>query len=293
MSLLDFISENGHSAFEKSAKEGRDKSLDKDFSPEAFGSDTTNIDSLKTPFTYSELNNSLRDYALPDDMVLNAISRACDFFNLPEVPVYNSESVCVWPKDNATLSDDVFGFNRQELINLGIKGEDSLTLIYTHECAHRALQGKMTDAWKEELACDFFSGLNAGMNNINLDNVEAALGSTDGGTTHPHGALRAQFIEAGQNLAQEMRQNNEDITFEKCLSKFEQYFQEKSGLIAEYRSRFDPYYFSLDNVSPTSDLEKGFVNDKDWHLDEARKAAERGDQKAARDHISAANMCSK
>lgn len=296
MSSLGFFNEKHNDvrldSFEKSVSEICPETLNKDFSPEAFYSERfRSIDSLNTQS--ESLNNTFRDCVLPDDMVLQAVSRACEFFNIPEVPVYNSDSVCVWPKDNKILNDDIFGFNRQELMELGVRGEDSLTLIYTHECAHRALQGKMKDAWEEELACDFFSGLNAGLNNINIDNVEASLGSTEGGPTHPHGALRVQFIEAGQKLAHEMQLDNNDITFEDCLSKFEKYYQEKSGLVAEYRDRFDPYYFNMDESVSTSNTYKGFVNDKDWHLEEARKATERGDQKAARVHIDAANMCSK
>lgn len=270
--------------------------IESEFSPDAFEENVPPTKDVVTfPMSYDELNTTMRDVALPDDMVMNAISRACEFFGLPEVPVYNAESVCVWPSDNTTFSDDAFGFNREQLMDMGVRGEDSLTLVYTHECAHRALQGRMTDAWKEELACDCLSGFNAGLNNINLDNVEAALGSTEGGTTHPHGALRAQFIEEGRRMAQEMQANGEQLTFENCMAKFEQYFSDKSSLIAEYRDRFDPYYFSLDaNMSETTiDDSKGFVNDKDWHLEEARKATERGDIKAAKDHISSANMCSK
>ena len=38
---------------------------------------------------------------------------------------------------------------------------------------------------------------------------------------------------------------------------------------------------------------KGFVNDKEWQLKEARKAAERGDISKAKDRLKSADMCSK
>lgn len=51
-------------------------------------------------------------------------------------------------------------------------------------------------------------------------------------------------------------------------------------------------YNKWSNMTPCEDF-KGFINDKDWHLDEARKATERGDHKDARDHIRSAEICSK
>ena len=80
------------------------------------------------------------DFILPDTMVHDAIEHACTFFNLPEVPVVDSTGVCVWPNTPGTPFDDVFGFDRAQMMEMGIQGEDALTLVYTHECAHRALQ---------------------------------------------------------------------------------------------------------------------------------------------------------
>lgn len=199
------------------------------------------------PMSYEEMNSAFRDVALPNDMVMKAVKQACEFFNLPEVPVVDADDVCVWRSGDLAFNDDVFGFNRQQLADMGVRGQDSLTLVYTHECAHRVFQGKMDDAWKEELACDFFAGVNAGLNNINLDNVEAALGSCIGSPTHPNGALRASFIEEGYRMANEMGIKVETVTFENGMAQFEQYFQDKAGLIGEYRDRFDPYHFSIDD----------------------------------------------
>ena len=183
--------------------------------------------------------HQLNDAILPDDMVLNAVHRACDFFGIPEVPVINAHGACVWPNDTDTYDDDVFGFNREQLMSLGISGEDSLTLIYTHECAHRTLQGSYNDAWEEELACDYFAGLHAGLRGINIDNFEAALGSTEGGSTHPNGALRANFIEYGKQVAQELIDRGIEPTYDQCLERLNQHIVEKGGLISEYREHFE------------------------------------------------------
>ena len=201
------------------------------------------------------------DFLLPDEMVLSAVTRSCDFFNLPEVPVIHADGTCVWPNDTTTYADDVLGFNRAELMSMGISGEDSLTLIYTHECAHRTLQGAYNDPWEEEIACDFFAGVHAGLRDINIDNFEAALGATTGGASHPAGALRAEFIEYGQKIADEMQERGIEVTYEGCRERLNQHLEEKEGLIAEYRQRIDPTYHGLieDTIiaqGDTSELDK-------------------------------------
>lgn len=185
------------------------------------------------------------DFLLTDEMVLSAVTRSCDFFNLPEVPIIHADGTCVWANDTTTYADDVLGFNRAELMSMGISGEDSLTLIYTHECAHRSLQGAYNDPWEEELACDFFAGVHAGLRDINIDNFEAALGATAGGASHPAGALRADFIEFGQQIADEMQERGIEVTYEGCLERLNQHLEDKDGLIAEYRQRIDPTYHGL------------------------------------------------
>lgn len=245
---------------------------------------------------------ALNDIILPDEMVVSAVQRACDFFNIPEIPVINAEGTCVWPGDSTTLEDDVFGFNREELMSLGISGEDSLTLIYIHECAHRTLQGAYNEPWEEELACDFFAGIHAGLNHINIDNFEASLGTTEGGSSHPNGALRAEFIEYGEEVAKEMLERGIEITYDGCLERLNNHLEDKEGLIDEYRSRIDPEYTEEEH-NATNPSFKGFVDDKawhekqakenlewaNWHRSQAEKAADRGDHASAKDHISRAN----
>lgn len=180
------------------------------------------------------------DLILPDEMVLNAVHRACDFFHLPEVPTVNAEGTCVWPNSPGTPFDDVFGFNRHELMELGIQGEDSLTLIYSHECAHRALQSyNNLDPWEHELACDFFAGVHAGMKDIDIDNFQDALGGTNGGNTHPVGSLRADFIEYGKHIAKEMDARHIPLTFEGCLARFNAHLIEEDATISQCREEMN------------------------------------------------------
>lgn len=200
--------------------------------------DFNNFDMNGPTFGSSFNASHSNDAMLPDEMVVSAVTKACDFFGIPEVPVINAEGTCVWPNDSSTYDDDVFGFNREQLMELGVSGEDSLTLIYTHECAHRTLQGAFNDSWEEELACDFFAGVHAGMKGMSIDNFEASLGQLPGSDSHPNGALRADFIEFGQQVAQEMHDRHIEPTYENCLARLNYHLEDKGGLIAEYRERF-------------------------------------------------------
>lgn len=243
----------------------------------------------------SEINNLIHDsndMMLPDDMVLSAVTRACDFFGLPEVPVINAQGTCVWPNDSSSYEDDVLGFNREQLMSLGVSGEDSLTLIYTHECAHRTLQSTYTDEWEEELACDFFAGVHAGMKGMNIDNFEASLGQTPGGDSHPNGALRADFIEYGKQIAEEMQARGVEVTYEGCIARLNQHLVDKEGLIAEYRDRFSADGIMADGEIPIDKGVKGAtMADVEWYEHQARisSGAEQAhwikEAKWARDHL--------
>lgn len=217
------------------------------------------------------LSHDIHDMTLPDEMVLSAVTRACEFFGIPEVPVVNAQGTCVWPNDSTTYEDDVFGFNREQLMSLGISGEDSLTLIYTHECAHRTLQSTYTDDWEEELACDFFAGIHAGLKGMNIDNFEASLGQTPGGDTHPNGALRAEFIEYGKQVAEEMQARGVEVTYEGCIARLNQHLEEKDGLIDEYRERFCSNGLIEDgNAFVNKGVKGATMADVEWYEHQAR-----------------------
>ena len=217
--------------------------------------------------------NSTNDCCLPDEMVVDAVRRACDFFKIPEVPIVNAQGTCVWPNGTDTYNDDVFGFNRDQLMQLGISGVDSLTLIFTHECAHRALQGNCNDAWEEELACDYFAGIHAGLQGINIDNFESSLGSLPGANTHPNGALRADFIEYGKEIAEEMKTRGIEITFDKCIDRLNEHIKEKENLIAEYRLRFGSNasdFAHEHNIEIHGDPKNATMADVEWAEHQAR-----------------------
>lgn len=172
--------------------------------------------------TITENNNFL----LPDDMVSNAIHRACDFFSLPDAPFFEGKTVCILPNDVSTVMDDIFGFSRVQMMEMGINGEDALTLVYTHECAHRILQNNLELSEKEiELACDFFAGVHAGMEGLDTEPLKEALGQTLESDTHPEGKLRADIIAYGEAFVESMNVQHIPITFELCMEEFEDYLR--------------------------------------------------------------------
>lgn len=303
MPLAEIVGDLAEESLKETANEVKDdveveNSIADEFSESAF-SDVESDISESALTSFQETLQSLKDCILPDEAVKNAVHRACEFFGIPEVPIIEADGACVWTNDATSLADDLFGFNREQLMEMGVSGEDSLTLVYTHECAHRCLQNTFVDSWIEELACDYFSGVHAGLNDINLDNFEASLGCTEGGTSHPAGALRAQFIEAGRQAAVELSESGLDVTFDNCMSKLNQYINDKQGLIAEYRERVKDRMFFTSSISNGDIFFKGFVDDKEWnmkqanynfeqakwHEKEAAKATDRGDHSAAKDHL--------
>ena len=166
------------------------------------------------------------EFLIPDETITSAVSNACEFFGLPEVPIVNSEGVCVWSNYSQTTLDDVFGLNREQLSEMGIISDDSITLAYTHECAHRALQDfKDISCKNEELACDFFAGLYAGLNGLDSTQFEEALSNTIGGETHPDGEFRVKAVEFGKQTAEEIQAQGIVPTFEYCKDRFDDFLE--------------------------------------------------------------------
>lgn len=241
------------------------------------------------------------DFLLPDEMVLEAVHNACAFFDLPEVPIVNSEGVCVWPNSAETFSDDVFGFSRSQMMEMGIRGEDSLTLVYTHECAHRALRDyEGIEGKSEELACDFFAGVHASIADIDTEQLADALGQTIGSDTHPAGELRVEAIEYGRSVAEELASQGIPLTFENCVERFEDFLAEHpvyaEVLPSEKTEAFaDPVSFGsayskeeyvnkAENCYKEADIYTDKANrsesssDVKHNLDEAKKWRQRGDE---------------
>lgn len=167
------------------------------------------------------------DFLIADEIITAAVSSACEFFDLPEVPVVNADGVCVWSNDVHTTLDDVLGLNREQLVDLGVTSPDAITLAYTHECAHRALQGYNGIGGKiEELACDFFAGIHSQLNDVDSEQFKTALGSMAETETHPEGTLRTEALEFGKQVAADMTAQGIEPSFANCMDRFEDFILE-------------------------------------------------------------------
>ena len=163
--------------------------------------------------------------SLSDEMITQSVEETCDFFHIDE-PAIVSEgwTTGIYPNNDFTLQDDVLIFNREQLLDMGISGKDGLDLVMTHEGTHRVLQGMkylVFDAHQEELCCDYMAGVRAGLNGIDVSQMENSLMYTPESETHPAGVERVESIEAGVRFAQEYyAEYNIAPTFNECLDNF-------------------------------------------------------------------------
>ena len=74
---------------------------------------------------------------------------------------------------------------------------------------------------QEELCCDYMAGVRAGLNGIDVSQMENSLMYTPESETHPAGVERVESIEAGVRFAQEYyAEYNMAPTFDECLDNF-------------------------------------------------------------------------
>lgn len=161
---------------------------------------------------------------LSDDMIVQSVQEASDFFNI-ENPMLIAEDFTtgVYSNMEMTPMDDILIFNREQLLDMGITEKEGLDLVMTHEGAHRALQGLDLgfDSHQEELCCDFMAGVRAGLNGIDVSQMEDSLADTPVSDSHPGGADRVDSIENGVQFAQDyMERYGHAPSFSECLDFF-------------------------------------------------------------------------
>lgn len=231
--------------------------------------------------------------------IIQSVKEASDFFHIEEPMLIREDTTTgVFINDGLTPVDDVLVFSKEQLRDLGVTGKASLDLVMTHEGAHRVLQGMKTGftSHQEELCCDYMAGVRAGLNNIDVSQLENSLSSAEVSVTHPDGSARVYAIEEGVDFAKSfMEENGVPPTFDDCLEHFKEIIANYDNALAFESHPFDE----------ESDDFKGFVDDKEWHekrakeefenanwhRKEAERATNRGDYSAAKDHIARANSC--
>ena len=185
------------------------------------------MDLLQDMLPDSWFNDVRMNYGetLTDEMIVNSVQQASNFFNIDNpMAIAEDWTTGVYPNMDISPIDDVLIFNREQLVGMGITEQEGLDLVMTHECAHRALQGMSHlgfDSHQEELCCDFMAGVRAGLNGIDVSQMENSLADTPVSDTHPGGADRVDSIEEGYKFAQKYYAvHGVAPTFSDCLDYF-------------------------------------------------------------------------
>ena len=169
--------------------------------------------------------SEMYESSLSTDMIETSVERACDFFHIDHPADINAgPTTGVRLGDMGSYSDDIQFYNRTQLESMGITGQDGLDLVMTHEGTHRILQGMETgfDSYQEELCCDYMAGVRAGLNGMDVSQLENSLIDTSQGLEHPEGSLRVDAIGQGMAFAQSyMETHTLPPTFNECLEDFQ------------------------------------------------------------------------
>ena len=177
---------------------------------------------------------------LSQEEVEHAIHTACDFFGIPYPAIIadltnrqNGQTMFV-NTNPTTFDDDILCFNLRQLQSLGVSNEGAFSLVMTHECAHRVYQrslfgGPFNGAWAEELACDYYMGARAVMDQLNIQGVLNGMGKTCGSTSHPDGDLRQNVILFGKDSALRLLALGIPCTFENLHKEIIVYLTRKGN----------------------------------------------------------------
>lgn len=185
--------------------------------------------------TLSHFHQAFHEYGLPDDVVENAVHEACDFLHMNDLDIQGAKLTGVYVNDPTTLGDDVLGFNRQQLLDMGVHDEKTLSLICTHEAAHCLLQylsstHSLTN-WQTELSCDAFMGVRAAVEGLDIETVKATLSDTEASPTHPDGQLRLHYIDVGKHIGEDLKSHGIPVTADNIMERLSAYLQEDAGQI--------------------------------------------------------------
>ena len=186
--------------------------------------DLSGMDFMHNLIPDSWFDNALKGFALSDDEIAQSVHEANAFFHMDDPTLIQEyRTTGVDTGSPFTENDDIFYFNRQQMQNLGINDKESFDLVMTHECTHRMLQAVSNDlpAHKEELCCDYMSGVRSGLNHMDISRIKEALSEQPESASHPIGSLRVDAVVQGQHFAEQfMAENGYAPTFEDCYEKF-------------------------------------------------------------------------
>lgn len=175
-------------------------------------------------------HDMVHEYNLPDDVVQSALHDACNFMHMDNLDVQPDKCTGVYTNNPTTLEDDILGFSRDQMLQMGIHDQQSLSLVCTHEVAHCMLQ-YLSDThqlsnWQEELSCDAFMGVRAAVEGIDTHSVEKYLSEEMPSPTHPNGELRLKYIEIGKEIGEELNSHGIPVTTENIMARLHDHIQE-------------------------------------------------------------------
>lgn len=166
----------------------------------------------------------ISDSPLSKDMIEESVDRMCDFFSIDKpYSVIEGESTAVNLGDRGMYGDEILFYNYDQLGEMGITGQDGLDLVMTHEGTHIMLQDMDTgfSSYQEELCCDYMAGVRAGLNGMDVSELENAFAGLGHDATHPDGSFRIDAIEDGLAFAKDYMATHElPPTFNECLEDF-------------------------------------------------------------------------
>jgi len=209
---------------------------------------------------------------LPQEIVHNALESACDFVGIPSMTFEDAPIMAVDTGNPTSFLDDKLLFSREQMINQGINDEQSLSLICTHEVAHRVLQylhdTNQLSQWQTELACDVFMGVRSIVEDIDIEPVRNSLRDTYDSATHPGFELRNEYIEVGRTIGKDFAAQDIPVTYENVLLSLKDYL----GRDAERILQMEQHYKNLESydMNQIQSLNAFTKEDVDFYAHQAR-----------------------
>lgn len=214
------------------------------------------LNQFPTLSNFKKSTEKFLKYGLTDRDCYDGIETACEFFGIPmpqiindftENPIGHTMMVSSCP---TSYWDDIICYNLEELVEMGANNKNSFSLIMTHECAHRILQntplpGLNNGRWENELICDYFMGVRAGVEGLpvaDLNAIKNAIYNSPGAMSHPIGPLRYEVISYGYtNVGCFDLIHHRKRTLQEYMLNFEKWRNKNEGLIRQSQIPFYGY----------------------------------------------------
>lgn len=176
------------------------------------------------PSSWFESLSHSQGFDMTHEEVTQSVHDASDFFHIDD-PMVVKEGWTTGVYTNMALTeiDDELIYNREQMTDMGITEKHAFDLIMTHEGTHRMLQGMNTgfNPHQEELCCDYMAGVRAGLNGLDVSQMEDSLVNTHASSSHPDGHARVESIEKGVEFAEHfMQEHGVPPTFTECIEHF-------------------------------------------------------------------------